>query len=346
MLSVVGNALPEAPYRFAVSSINDSGEAIAATGVSVLAIWNEYLRVPLVPADDHLHRPAAGIGGGGGRTSLQGQPERPRRRVGRLELQSPAPPGGPHPVTEPRRLPEVPGLLNFRDAGGHQTRRGSAVQTRRLFRSGALHLASPQAVAFVRDELGVRSVIDLRTMAEVRESGALGELALPPLRRHHLPVIPDGASELLNERFGPGISAGRYLAYLDLGAESFRALFTLLARADSYPAIIHCTAGKDRTGVSVALLGDLLGVSPEIISADYDLSNRARADLIARLLASGREVPEAPEDELERLYGAPPEAIRGFLSGLRRERGSARRYLQSVGVSALAIGEIERQLLG
>ena len=52
MLSVVGNALPEAPYRFAVSSINDSGEAIAATGVSVLAIWNEYLRVPLVPADE------------------------------------------------------------------------------------------------------------------------------------------------------------------------------------------------------------------------------------------------------------------------------------------------------
>ena len=248
-------------------------------------------------------------------------------------------------TSEPARFIDVEGVLNFRDGGGYETTEGNRVRWRRVFRAGALHGATPESASLVRSELGVRSVFDLRFPDEVTRPGTLGPILDAPVRHHHLSVIPDGGSALLDEEFGRGISGPRYGSYLRYGAERFANMFKLLAEPDSYPAIVHCSAGKDRTGVSLALLLDLLGVDHETIRDDYDLSNRSLDGLIEMVRAAGRPVDGETFEERRRLYGAPPEAMAGFLEHLRTEHGSARGYLESVGVSSTELDAIREGLL-
>src|SRR5690606_8354812 len=84
---------------------------------------------------------------------------------------------------------------------------------------------------------------------------------------HHLPPLPDGASPLLDARYGPGISGQRYLGYLDFAEDAFRRIFGLLADPASYPLVVHCTAGKDRTGVVTAMALEVAGVDRATIEA-------------------------------------------------------------------------------
>ena len=116
---------------------------------------------------------------------------------------------------------------------------------RRVFRAGALHEATAESAALVRERLGVRSVVDLRFNAELERAGSLGPILEPPMTYHSLPIVPDGGSAKLDQKHGRGISAGRYGAYLEIGADRFAREFTLLADVDTYPVIIHCSAGKD-----------------------------------------------------------------------------------------------------
>ena len=248
-------------------------------------------------------------------------------------------------TTEPARFTDVEGALNFRDGGGYETTEGNCVRWRRVFRAGALHEATPESASLVRDQLGVRSVFDLRFPNEVEGPGTLGLILEAPVAHHHLSIIPDGGSAQLDEEFGRGISGPRYGSYLRYGADRFASMFNLLADSDTYPAIIHCSAGKDRTGVSLALLLDLLGVDHDTIRDDYDLSNRSLEGLMDRVRAAGRPIDGDTIEEQRRLYGAPPEAIAGFLEHLHSEHGSARAYLESIGVSSAGLDAIREGLL-
>jgi protein-tyrosine phosphatase len=255
----------------------------------------------------------------------------------------------PHEETlmpdEPARFIDVEGVLNFRDRGGYETTEGNRVRWRRVFRAGALHEATAKSASLVRNELGVRSVFDLRFPNEVDRPGTLGLILEDPVTHHHLSIIPDGGSALLDEEFGRGISGPRYGSYLKYGADRFASMFNLLAETSTYPAIIHCSAGKDRTGVSLALLLDLLGVDHDTIRDDYDLSNRSLDGLMDRVRAAGNPIEGATHEDHRRLYGAPPEAMAGFLEHLRSEHGSARAYLESIGVPSANLDTIREGLL-
>src|SRR5512144_2600872 len=142
-----------------------------------------------------------------------------------------------------RRI-ELEGCLNFRDLGGYPTRDGRRVRWRRLFRSDGLHLLTAADIRRLREEIGLAEVIDLRSTTELASEGR-GMLAAEPLRFHHVPLF-DG----------------------EVREQRARAAEITLAEA-SGPAVFHCAAGKDRTGVISAILLALLDVPDEVIVADY-----------------------------------------------------------------------------
>ncbi len=239
------------------------------------------------------------------------------------------------------------GVFNFRDAGGYRAADGRQVRRRRLFRSDAVHRMTEADAARARKELGVVNVLDLRRDDEVQRDGVgLGPLLQSPTRHHRFSILPmldrpGGVTAALDEEHGRGPSGGRYMAYLDMGAREFAGAVELLANEASYPALIHCTAGKDRTGVLVALLLNVLGVDDDTIVGDYELSNRSTQMLVE----AGRIPNDASPEDLQRYYGAPPEAMTTFLQRLGEQFGSAQGYLTSRGVSDDALDRIRAALL-
>lgn len=242
-------------------------------------------------------------------------------------------------------------VANFRDLGGYRTADGRTVRWRRLFRSASLQHMSDADVERARG-LGIRTVLDLRRPDEVDHLG-VGPFVAAPLRHHRLPLLPEGATEQLNQRHGRGISGERYLDYLNFGSELFVTALKLLADESTHPALFHCTAGKDRTGVIAAFVLDILGVDHETIVEDYALSNLAAGALrqsirreFEQLQRAGR-LPDdaAPPQIVADWCPAPPEAMDGFLKGVRRKFGSSRGYFEAQGVEASTFDRLADALL-
>ena len=230
-------------------------------------------------------------------------------------------------------------VFNFRDIGGYETRDGRRIRWRRLFRSGALHTMSEEEARHAHEVLGVRGILDLRRPDEIEsESDDLGPLVERVPWRKNFSVIPmpgdPGAglpgpvSQMLDEVYGRGPSGPRYAAYLERGASQLRDALRALTSEDTYPALVHCSAGKDRTGVVCALVMNVLGVDDETIVADYALSNLSTAKLL-----SMRDVQVGEGEDVQRLYGAPPDAMSEFLVRLHETYGDARGYLRAQGLS-------------
>jgi protein-tyrosine phosphatase len=184
--------------------------------------------------------------------------------------------------------PSVPRLANLRDLGGWRTTDGRTVRSGLLFRSVAPdRLEAPGLAAFA--DLGVRTVYDLRTVAE-REAApdrvpdgveivtldvlAAAEQAAPA---HLTELFSDPAT--VNSQLGGGraeeLFASAYRGFVSLPSarDSYRALFTGLADPSRRPALFHCTTGKDRTGWASAALLTWLGVPDEDVLAEYLLTN-------------------------------------------------------------------------
>lgn len=249
-------------------------------------------------------------------------------------------------MTQPfQRTLEIDGIFNFRDVGHYVTRGGRMTRPGVLYRSGAVH-----DLGTVR-RFGVKTVLDLRGVSDVeRDSKRMGTLrSHSAVERVALPLIPadvDGQSghEFLNDRFGPGITAGRYGGYLEIGPNNVRDALQVFARPEVFPAVVHCTAGKDRTGVIIALILDVLGVDHETIIADYVLSNDSVPHLVKHLRGDEGAAVALSESDMAR-FGAPEPAMRGFLEQLSGEHGSARELLRKLGVAESVFDVLEAALL-
>src|SRR5215471_18602119 len=171
----------------------------------------------------------------------------------------------------PARHLDLEGASNFRDLGGYPTADGRIVRWRRIFRSNHLGHLTPADVEVVRG-LGVRSAFDFRGVDE-RASAAcvVEEIAV-----HSLPIEPTVVAALRARLQARALSSAEaleimresYRGYVRLNTHSFRELFSHLIE-ESSPLVIHCTAGKDRTGFACALILHALGVSEKVISEDY-----------------------------------------------------------------------------
>jgi protein tyrosine/serine phosphatase len=210
------------------------------------------------------------------------------------------------------RWVRLDGATNVRDLGGLPTVDGGSTVAGRVLRSDNLQTLTPRDVRVLVEQIGIREVVDLRTTAEIllEGRGPLREVpdvvhrhfSLLPERGHHtdvfaveeddLPDLPDGWAESLLPRQAPAHAQDEtpavraYLGYLHDRSEAVVGAVRALAQADRGAAIVHCAAGKDRTGVVVALSLAVAGVPHEEIVADYAMTADIIHALVAKLAAS------------------------------------------------------------
>ena len=176
----------------------------------------------------------------------------------------------------PARHLSLQGASNFRDLGGYPTAAGRTTRWRHIFRSNHLGQLTAADVETVR-ALGVRSAFDFRGV----EERAAGVCVVDEITVHSLPIEPTVVAALRAELVAGRLTAPvalelmreSYRNYVHHNTASFRSLFGHLLE-DRAPLVIHCTAGKDRTGFACALILHSLGVPDEVISEDYLLTNR------------------------------------------------------------------------
>lgn len=256
-------------------------------------------------------------------------------------------------MSTPRWI-ELDGAVNMRDVGGLPTVDGGEVAGGRLLRSDNLQELSESDVAHLVDELGVSDIVDLRSRVEVHLEGpgplrsgelvphhhhsllredvdaegldapegdtAAAALALPPSTQSNRPRAP---------RRDDDYWASHYLGYLAERPDSVSAALQVIA-GSSGATVVHCAAGKDRTGTVVALALSVAGVSDEDIVADYVAS----ADRVERVLARLSERPAYAEA----LRGQPidrqvprAETMRRLLGVLAERHGGAAGWLRDQG---------------
>ena len=164
-------------------------------------------------------------------------------------------------------LPALSGAFNFRDLGGLPTAEGRLTRAGRLFRSDTLQALTEADVTYLIQALGVMLVMDLRDADEAVEQGR-GLLDRSPLCYVNLPLEAAPAANAAPGRVG-GATLDFYLGHLDSTSSVLPLALQILAVSLTRPTVVHCAAGKDRTGLVVALVLGIAGVRDEAIVADY-----------------------------------------------------------------------------
>ncbi len=241
-------------------------------------------------------------------------------------------------MESPSRTLPFTALFNFRDLGGYAGRDGRTTRWRRVFRADSLHgIGEEDRQAWA--ELGVRTVIDLRRDGEVRHFGRVPHH--DGLDYRHTPIdhldwreveYPEGTVH-------PRWLADRYLNFAEQGADGLATALSLLAEPDRAPAVVHCMAGKDRTGVVCALTLSLLGVADDVVAEDYALSTAAMVALTEHLARTD------PEPVTQRYFECPAEAMQLFLDDLRAKHGSVEGYVRDIGLTGEQVATLRDHLL-
>ncbi|SEP05684.1 tyrosine-protein phosphatase [Trujillonella endophytica] len=241
------------------------------------------------------------------------------------------------------------GVLNFRDLGGLPVAGGGRVRTGRLFRSATPQLMTPSDLDELRSRVGLRTVLDLR-FAKESAAGGSGLLAGSGIAVVNIPFrVPRPADP--NTPVGEqapaqlsGILGPFYLGMLELSAERIARAVRLLLD-DGMPALFHCAAGKDRTGILAALLLSTVGVPDDVVVADYVRTNESLDRMLAQLrsLDFYADQMHLREPQRNTVDGGVMEV---FLDGLRRTHGSARGYLLSAGLLEDELADLRDRLVG
>jgi protein-tyrosine phosphatase len=234
-----------------------------------------------------------------------------------------------------RHVP-VPGTYNLRDVGGYPIEAGGSLRWRTLFRSDGLHRLGADGVAAL-GALDLRTIVDLRADIEVTE--APSDVAGLRAARLHVPMVRDLTV------LPPTTLADVYRYMIDERGESIGAAVRALSAPGALPGLVHCSAGKDRTGIVIALVLAVLGVPDELIGADYALSavylDPDSTAAIGRLKASGL----GDRVTLE-LLASPPALILEVLARARAAGGgSVDGYLAAHGVSAADLAALRSALV-
>jgi protein tyrosine/serine phosphatase len=239
---------------------------------------------------------------------------------------------------DPREV-VLDGSVNFRDLGGLTGLDGRTVRKGRIFRSDALHALTEVDLDRLAG-LHISTLIDLRSNVEIARSGPSPLLGVGT-RVMHCPLMDETGA---NETLDPDLPMEHLYARMLAGGQGrFGAIFDALGDETTLPAVVHCAAGKDRTGITIALLLRVLGVADEEIVLDYAITDRNMARLIERILPNG--VDETRGKIPEHYMRARPETMLAFLATLDERYGSAEAFLQSAGVSRERIESIREHFL-
>lgn len=238
------------------------------------------------------------------------------------------------PDDVPDRFLPLEGGVNFRDVGGYKTADGKRVRRGLVYRSGALGSLTEADVMHLA-KLGVKLVCDLRGEDErVADPDRLPTEPAPEYLHLPLTVEDDRRRRLRALLINPALLGDMMTemytrTMIDRNAKLYGGILRRLADPANLPTVIHCTAGKDRTGMAVALLLLALGVPEDIIIADYSLSNlyfKHFREYGAKAISSVRWMGLGVED-MQPLLVANPDTLRAALAHLREQYGSVESYL-------------------
>jgi len=251
---------------------------------------------------------------------------------------------------------DLDGAVNVRDLGGLVTEDGGTTVTGRLLRGDNLQELSPADVTQLVGDLGLTTVVDLRSTIELEAEGPAPLDAVAGVRHVHLPVLPEQGSTtdvvadalLTREdqdrsRYPADPLCGHYLGYLeDRPDQVAGALRTIAGSAGA--VLVHCAAGKDRTGVVVALALSAVGVRQEAIVADYAATGERTEAIVARL---GRSPTYASDinSQPPRAHRPRPGTMRAFLEQIGSRYGGTRRWLADHGFGAGDVDRLRAKLL-
>ena len=238
-------------------------------------------------------------------------------------------------------LIETIGTFNFRDFGGYESRSGGVVRSGILLRSASPDRINVAEAKILQTKLSLKTIIDLRHPEELNDNPTLGALVEIVGNRENISVINSEKDlrvqqDELDTIFGIGQSGSRYMAHLERGKDLWRQVFELYMESSSYPILVHCTAGKDRTGIVAGLILDLANVEKEVIVADYTVSSDSVDRLMDYLDHSGR-FPKGSRAELRDRMLSPSLYMEEFLNLLYKKYGNAEGYLKFLGFSQTEI---------
>jgi protein tyrosine/serine phosphatase len=228
------------------------------------------------------------------------------------------------------RLISLEGPVNVRDVGD-----GRRVRAGRIFRGDNLDGLSPGDATVLFDGLGIRTVVDLRSETEAARA------VLPAgVRWINAPVIT--AHGLANPMLDPDATdlGDYYRHYLADGPELVVAALRAVIDASAQPVLVHCAAGKDRTGVVCAILQSLLEVPTTEIVADYAFTATRMELIIGRLVAAHPEYADRMRGTSSPLMTATPETMERFLDGF--DVGA---WCNANGISDAEVARLRERLL-
>jgi protein tyrosine/serine phosphatase len=229
----------------------------------------------------------------------------------------------------------------MRDLGGLPTSGGGAIQPGRLLRSDNLQDLTAHDISTLVEQRGLTDIVDLRSDVELRITGPGPLQSVNSVQYHHHSLFPDDAdidardalvlpwANAEEPRRHENARASHYLGYLARRPDSVSAALATIASSDG-ATVVHCAAGKDRTGTIVAMALSVVDVPREEIVADYVASTQRTEQIVHRL----ERLPGYGEN----LQGVPmtahhsrPETITRVLEAIDADYGSVTGWLQSVG---------------
>ena len=244
---------------------------------------------------------------------------------------------------EPDRRIPLERAFNFRDLGGYRARGHKKLRRGKLFRSDDLFRLSDGDLARLA-ELGIRTVIDLRTEAEAARGRFPAEkLAIDYYQNSLIDISADHA-----QARGDGAQDYIFLRYRQIlteGSAGIRQVFARLVRAEAAPAVFHCVAGKDRTGLVAAITLEVLGVDREHVLSDYSMTELAMGEALEWLEAEFPDLARRMNDLPPVVLSAKPENLARVLDWLDTSHGGAEEYLLSLGLSSEELASFRSWML-
>ena len=258
---------------------------------------------------------------------------------------------------ENRVLP-LSGIHNFRDYGGYQAR-GGTLRTGQLWRSGHHFGATADDLEAVH-ALGIAKVIDLRGDSERAEYPCLRHEEFAGHVVFHPGETASERGRAVHDEAADGVRTAEHarasmvklyarLPFRPVLVGTYRLYLQTLAE-DHGPSLLHCFAGKDRTGVGAAVVHRLMGVHPDDVMADYLLTNTA-GNSEARIAAAAVSVrasfgPNMDDAALRMIMSVQPEFLESAFAAMEREYGTFEAYAEAVlGADAALVARMEQQLV-
>ena len=254
---------------------------------------------------------------------------------------------------------ELDGAVNVRDLGGLATDDGRTTLDGRLLRGDNLQDLSAADVKLLVDDIGLTTVVDLRSPTEVEAEGPGPLTRVESVSHAYRSVLPEAGTatdvagaalvsrrDEARSRYVDDIRVGYYIGYLEDRPDQVVAALRSIGQAPG-AALVHCAAGKDRTGVVVALALRAVGVRPDAIVADYVATGERIEAILDRLRGSTtysgdiNSRPNAVEDDAPRA-----QTMVAFLQQLDERYGGVLPWLAEHGFGPGEVAALRAQLVG